>query len=478
MRSYARSVELYQQTRETLAGGVSSNVRYASTPVPLFFERGEGARLHDVDGNVHIDYVLGNGPAILGHAPKPVIEAVARSLVDGQVYAAQHPRETALARRLCRLLPGVDVVRFASSGTEAVLMALRLARAFTGREKILKFEGHYHGWSDQAYISARPALNEAGPADAPVPVAGSPGMPRSVLEDVVVAGWNDLEAVAAVLERHRGEIAGVLMEPVMVNGGAALPAEGYLAGVCDLCRSHGALFICDEVITGFRAGLRGAQGRFGVTADLAVYAKAVAAGFPLALVGGRRDVMDTLADRGVMHGGTYNGNVQSMAAAIAALDELERDDGAVYRALEQRGTRLMDGLRVLASRHGVPMRVEGLPAIFQTFFTEGPAPRNYREAAACDRDRALAFHTALQDEGVRVTQAARWFLSTAHDDGVIDETLAAADRALAAVGRQCAESPRHRAAPAQRILDLDIEAAGRNPVQEFPGLGNAADQPR
>ncbi len=433
MRSYAKSVELYQQTRESLAGGVSSNVRYASTPVPLFFERGEGARLHDVDGNVHIDYVLGNGPAILGHAPKPVIEAVARSLADGQVYAAQHPRETELAQRLCRLLPGVEVVRFASSGTEAVLMALRLARAFTGRQKILKFEGHYHGWSDQAYISARPALNEAGPADAPVPVAGSPGMPKSVLEDVVVAGWNDLAAVAAVLERHRGEIAGVLMEPVMVNGGAALPAEGYLAGVCDLCRSHGALFICDEVITGFRVGLRGAQARFGVTADLAVYAKAVAAGFPLALVGGRRDVMDTLVDRGVMHGGTYNGNVQSMAAAIAALDELERDGGAVYRALEQRGTRLMDGLRVLASHHGVPMRVEGLPAIFQTFFTDGPVPRNYREAAACDRDRALAFHAALQEEGVRVTQAARWFLSAAHDDGVIDETLAAADRALAAV---------------------------------------------
>ena len=154
-------------------------MRYASTPVPLFFERGEGARLYDVDGNVHIDYVLGNGPAILGHAPRPVIEAVARSLADGQVYAGQHPRETELAERLCRLLPGAEVVRFATSGTEAVLMAMRLARAFTGRTKILKFEGHYHGWSDQAYISARPSLNEAGPAESPVPVAGSPGMPKA-----------------------------------------------------------------------------------------------------------------------------------------------------------------------------------------------------------------------------------------------------------------------------------------------------------
>lgn len=433
MRSYAKSIELYERTRKTLAGGVSSNVRYAATPVPLFFERGEGARLYDVDGNVHIDYVLGNGPAILGHAPKPVVDAVAATLALGQVYAAQHPRETELAERLCRLLPGIEVVRFATSGTEAVLMAFRLARAFTGRTKILKFEGHYHGWTDQAYISARPPLNEAGPADSPVPVAGSPGMPPSVLDDTVVAGWNDLELLAQAFERHKGEIAGVIMEPVMVNGGPALPKPGYLEGARDLCRENGALFICDEVITGFRAGLRGAQGRYGVTADLTVYAKAVAAGFPLAMVGGRRDVMDTLLDKGVMHGGTYNGNVQSMAAALAALDVLEADDGAVYRGLEARGTRLMHGLAAICRKHKVAAQVQGLPAIFQVFFTHGPAPSNYRDAVACDRDKALAFHCALQEEGIRTNQQAKWFLSTAHDDAIIDETLAAADRAMAAI---------------------------------------------
>jgi glutamate-1-semialdehyde 2,1-aminomutase len=431
MRSYAKSIALYERTKKHLAGGVSSNVRYAATPVPLFFMRGEGARLYDVDGNVHIDYVLGNGPAILGHAPGRVIEAVAASLGEGQLFAAQHPRETELAERLCRLLPGAEVVRFATSGTEAVLMALRLARAFTGRDKILKFEGHYHGWSDQAYISARPPLNEAGPADQPVPVAGSPGIPQSVLGDTVVAGWNDLDLLAHALERHRGEIAAVIMEPVMVNGGATPPRPGYLEGARDLCRAHGALFICDEVITGFRLGLGGAQGRLGVTADLAIYAKAVAAGFPLAMVGGRRDVMDSLLDKGVMHGGTYNGNVQSMAAALAALDVLEADDGAVYRGLEQRGSRLMQGLATLGRKHKVAMRVQGYPAIFQTFFTSAEAPANYREAVACDRDKALAFHRALQEEGVRVNQQAKWFLSTAHDDATIDDTLTAADRAMA-----------------------------------------------
>jgi len=431
MRSYQKSTALYERTKKSLAGGVSSNVRYASTPVPLFFVRGEGACLYDVDGNVHIDYVLGNGPAILGHAPKPVIDAVARSLADGQVYAAQHPRETELAERLCRLLPGAEVVRFATSGTEAVLMAMRLARAFTERPKILKFEGHYHGWTDQTYISTRPSLNEAGPADEPVAVASSPGMPPSALADVVVAGWNDLAAVRNAFARHPGEIAGVIMEPVMVNGGAALPHDGYLAGVRDLCRQNGALLICDEVITGFRVGLGGAQARFGVIADLAIYAKAVAAGFPLALVAGRRDVMDTLLDKGVMHGGTYNGNVQSMAAALAALDELERDDGALYRRMESRGRALMEGLAALGAKHRLPLLVQGLPAIFQTFFTRAAPPRNYRDAAACDRDMALAFHAALQEEGVRVNQRTTWFLSAAHDDAVIAETLAAADRAMA-----------------------------------------------
>ena len=435
MRSYAKSITLHEKARRNLAGGVSSNVRYASVPVPLFFTRGEGARLYDIDGNVHIDYVLGNGPAILGHAPKKVIEAVAASLDDGQLFAAQNPREAKLAERLCDLLPGAEVVRFCTSGTEAVLMALRLARAFTGRDKILKFEGHYHGWSDQTYISARPSLNEAGPADAPVPVAGSPGMPASVLDDVVVCGWNDLDLLEQALVRHRGEIAAVIMEPVMVNGGAVVPRPGYLEGAKKLCREHGALLILDEVITGFRVGLGGAQAAFGVIADLGVYAKAVAAGFPLAMVAGRRDVMDTLVDRGVMHGGTYNGNVQSMAAALAALDLLEADGGALYRDLEARGRELMQGLAALARKHGLPIVVQGMPAIFQTFFTSGPAPSNYRESAACDRDAMLAFHAALQEEGVRIQQTGKWFLSTSHDGPVIAETLTAADRAMARLAR-------------------------------------------
>jgi glutamate-1-semialdehyde 2,1-aminomutase len=434
MRSYARSIALYEEARRHLAGGVSSNVRYASAPVPLFFERGEGARLFDVDGNAHIDYVLGNGPAILGHAPGPVIDAVADSLRLGQVYAAQHAQEVALARRLGALLPSAELVRFASSGTEAVQLALRIARAFTGRRRIVKFEGHYHGWMDSVYVSVRPAAKVAGPADAPTPVLESEGQADSVLGDLVVLGWNDASFLADAFERHRGEIAGVLMEPVMVNGGVAEPRPGYLEAARRLCDAHGALLIFDEVITGFRVGLRGAQGRYGVRPDLTILAKAVAAGFPLSAVAGRRDAMNQVFDGGAMHGGTYNGNVQSVAAGLAALDVLAAGDGAVYRDMERRGTRLMQGLRAAAGRAGARLLVQGLPAIFQTTFTDKPALHDYRDVTETNSERGLRFWQALQDEGVRVTQRGVWFLSAAHGDAEIDETLAAAARALSRVG--------------------------------------------
>ena len=432
MRRYDRSIALFDEARQYLAGGVSSNIRYASAPVPLFFTRGEGPRLFDVDGNSYIDYILGNGPAILGHAPPAVIQAVQTSLIRGQVYAAQHEREIELGRMLCRLVPGAELVRLASSGTEAVQMALRLARGVTGRQKIIKFEGHYHGWLDSVYVSVRPPVKHSGPADLPEIYLESTGQTESLRSDVVVVGWNDLSFLSDAMRRHSGEIAAVLMEPVMVNGGVVPARPGYLEGVRTLCDEHGALLIFDEVITGFRVGLGGAQGRLGVRPDLTILAKAVAAGFPLSAVAGRREVMESLAaGRGVMHGGTYNGNVQSVAAALAALAELARDGGSIYAAMERQGERLMKGLRELAALNRVSMLVQGFPTIFQTFFTTRPAIHDYRDAAETRLDQALLFCEALQDEGVRITQRGVWFLSAAHGDAEIDETLASAARALA-----------------------------------------------
>jgi len=432
MPSYDRSIALYEETSQHLAGGVSSNVRYASVPVPLFFARGEGCRLHDEDGNVHIDYILGNGPAILGHAPPAVCQAVADTLMLGQVYAGQHIRELELSRRLTSLIPGAELVRYASSGTEAVQMAFRLARGFTGRAKIIKFEGHYHGWVDNVFVSVRPGGNEAGPAEAPVAVPDTPGVAPGAIADMVICGWNDLEHLRRALEANRGEVAGVIMEPMMVNGGCILPQPGYLEGAKKLCAQHGAVLMFDEVITGFRLGLTGAQGRFGVVPDLTIFAKAVAAGFPMALVAGRRDIMEIMQTKGVMHGGTYNGNVQSMAAAIAALDILTADGGAIYRGMEARGTRLMQGLAELAARHGVRLHVTGVPTMFQTMFIDA-VPANWRESSLVDRERSLRFSGELQARGVRVNQKCAWFLSAAHDDAAIGETLAAADGAFGAI---------------------------------------------
>ncbi|MBI1779121.1 MAG: aspartate aminotransferase family protein [Proteobacteria bacterium] len=431
MPHYAKSVALHERARKVMAGGVSSGFRAQGKPVPLFFERGQGAVLTDVDGNTYIDYVLGLGPAILGHAPKRVLERVASTLAEGQVYAAQNLHELKLAERLTKLIPAAEMVRFASSGTEAVQAALRLARAYTGRAKIVKFEGHYHGWLDNIAISVKPALNAAGPASQPVPVPESAGQPESAFAEVIVLPWNDLAMVKKTMEERCGEIAGVIMEPILCNTSVVTPRAGYLEGVRALTQRHGSLLIFDEVITGFRVGLGGAQKRLGITPDLATFAKAVAAGFPLSCLVGRAEIMERLFTHGVLHGGTYNANVVSTSAALAALDELEADDGAVYAAMEKKGARLMEGLKQLARKHGLPLLVQGLGAVFNTAFTDQPAISDYRSAARADAALLTRFVDLLQEEGVRITTRGTWFLSTAHTDQQIEASIAATDKALA-----------------------------------------------
>jgi glutamate-1-semialdehyde 2,1-aminomutase len=313
---YRKTIAAYDEACQVLAGGVSSNFRMGGQPAPLFFERAEGPYLYDVDGNRYVDYVLGMGPCILGHAPREVVDAVATTLNLGQLYAGQHRLEVDLARKVQEMVPCAELVRFAGSGSEVVQAAFRLARAYTGRSKIVRFEGHYHGWIDTALISPRATEEELGSYEAPNTVPGSRGQVRSALEDLIVLPWNDLEVLRRTLERHAGEIAGVIMEPILCNTGVILPRPGYLEGVRDLTARLGIVLIFDEVITGFRVALGGAQARLGVTPDLATYAKAIANGFPLAAVAGRREIMDLL-NQGVVHGGTYNASPATAAAAAA-----------------------------------------------------------------------------------------------------------------------------------------------------------------
>ena len=435
---HSKSVSLHERAREHLGGGVSSNFRYAGygeSPVPLFYSGGSGAHLNDVDGNTYIDYVLANGPIILGHAPAPVLEAVGRTLSMGQLFAGQHELELELAPRPTETVPCAELVRFASSGSEAVQAALRLARAHTGRRRIVKFEGHYHGWLDNIFMSVAPSLNQAGPAEAPVAVSHTPGQPESALGDVLVLPWNDLDRLAEAMRAQGDEIAGVIMEPILYNTGAILPLPGYLEGVRELSAANRSVLIFDEVITGFRVGLRGAQGLFGVTPDLAVFAKAIAAGFPLAAVVGRREVMEQVAPGGVMHGGTYNANVMSVAAGLATIEELARDEGRAYRDMTRRGERLMEALPGIARRHREEVRVSGVGPAFHLRFGGEAQVNDYRAYTRSDAPRRDRFNAKLHGEGVRVTARGTWFLSTAHSDQDVEDSLEAAERAFSALGR-------------------------------------------
>lgn len=433
MRTWTHSQRLLERARRVLPAGVTSNVRAAERPFPLFFARAEGAILTDVDGNAYIDYVLGQGPMLLGHSHPAVLAAVERAMRRGQLFAGQHELEIEVAETLTRLIPCAEMCRFGLSGSELVQAALRLARAVTGRALVLRFEGHYHGWFDNVLLSVAPPLDRAGPRERPRPVPGSAGQVASVLADTLVLPWNDLKLVDALFAERGHEIAAILTEPMMCNTGAIPPAPGFLEGLRRICDQYGALLIMDEVITGFRLGLSGAQGRFGVTPDLAVFAKAMGGGFAVAALVGQRALMERLA-HDVNHSGTFNGNVIAMAAAAAALAELERDDGAVYRQIEALGTLLMDGIRALAQRHDLPLLVQGFPAAFHAAFTELSAIREYRDYALhCDRERYGRFKVALLKRGVRVIDRGIWYLSAAHTQEQIARTLEAVDAALAEV---------------------------------------------
>lgn len=430
MTSWEESRRLLERARQSIPGGVTSNVRASERPFPLFFASAAGATITDVDGNEYIDYVLGQGPMILGHSHPAVLDAVERAMRRGQLFAGQHELEIAVAEAVVRLVPCAELCRFGLSGSELVQAALRLARAVTGRTRILRFEGHYHGWYDNVLLSVAPSPDDAGPRERPALRLGSAGQTSSALDDYLLLPWNDLGLVEALFAERGGEIAAVMTEPMMCNTGAIPPAPGFLEGLRRLCDQHGALLYFDEIITGFRLGLGGAQGHFGVTPDLATFAKAMAGGFATAALAGRRDVMERLT-RDVNHSGTFNGNVISMAAAAAALAELERDDGAAYRHMESLGADLMAGARAIARRLDLPLLVQGLPAAFHLAFTELPAIRDYRDYALhCDRERYARLKVALLRRGVRVLDRGIWYLSAAHTPAQVERTLEALEAAM------------------------------------------------
>jgi len=399
-----------------VAGGVNSGYRTGLRPNPLVFTAAHGCTLVDVDGNTLTDYFLGMGPMILGHSPAPVIEAAKRQLDISLLVAGQTPLEYQAAQLVTELIPSAELVRFASSGSEAVQVALRTARAATKRWKIIKFEGHYHGWFDNVLWSVAPDITKAGDLLHPIPVAGTEG--QEVGENLVVLPWNNAELIEEHLKS--GDIAGVIMEPVMFNSGGVLPAPGYLERVREICTKYGTVLIFDEVITGFRVSAGGAQAQLGVIPDLTILGKALANGFAVAAIVGKREFMDLIGTGRVMHGGTYNTQSVSMAATVATLETIK--SGMPHRRINNTGSALMEGLKREFSKSGVEHEVVGYPAVFNVRF-DLQGPTEYRSAMKANRERYMNFAFEMLTRGIRVLPRGTWFLSAAHEEIDIDRTL-------------------------------------------------------
>jgi glutamate-1-semialdehyde 2,1-aminomutase len=346
----------------------------------------------------------------------------------GEGFMSVSEDEVALAELMTQIIPCAERVRFDVSGTLADQFAIRLARAHTGRTLILKFEGHYHGWSDSAFASVRPSLEAAGPFETPKTVPGSLGQAGTTQDHILVRPFNNLPVLEATMAEHGDRLAAVILEPVPCNTGVIEPDEGYLAALRQQCDRHGIVLIFDEVVTGFRLAMGGAQEHYGVTPDLAVFAKALGGGAPIAMVAGRAEIMDAV-EGGVVHGGTYNSNTSAIAACHASVKLLAAADATSFERMRRLGAELMAGLRQAGARVGLPLLADGPGPVFCTVFHDKPL-RDYRDYKASDEPMRLAFVQAMQDLGVRITSRGTWFLSTVHTDSDVAETLGKAEQAL------------------------------------------------
>ena len=424
------SDELFARALDVLPGGVNSPVRAfnAVGGRPLFIERGEGAYVRDVDGNRFVDYVLSWGPLILGHAAPVVVRAVTEAAAKGTSFGAPCAHEVELAQMVCDLMPSIDTVRFVNSGTEATMSALRLARAYTGRDKTLKFEGCYHGHVDAL-------LAKAGSGVATLGLPDSPGVPAATAEQTLVVPFNDLSAVERQFAKYPDDIAAVIVEPVVGNMGVVPPSDGFLQGLRNATTAAGALLIFDEVMTGFRVHLRGAQTLYKVKPDLTTLGKVIGGGLPVGAYGGRREIMDLVAPSGpVYQAGTLSGNPLAMAAGIATLRELQKP--GVWATIDQAAAQVADGIGEAARKAGVTVAQNRVGTMFSTFFCEGPVS-DFQTASRSDTGRFRAFFKGMLEHGVYVapSQFEAGFTSAAHGDDEIAKTVAAAEKVMAEVGR-------------------------------------------
>lgn len=427
-----KSEQLFEQARRVMPGGVNSPVRACKAvgTYPRFIQKGRGGHIFDVDGQEYVDLVCSWGPLILGHCRREVLDAVGGAMANGLSFGAPTQLEVEMAQLICRMVPGMEMVRMVNSGTEAVMSALRLARGAVGRHKIIKFEGCYHGHSDSMLVKAGSGALTGGMPD-------SKGVPPEMAADTLTAQYNDLSSVDALFQANPGQVAAVIVEPVAANMGVVLPKPDFLPGLRTLCDQYGALLIFDEVITGFRLAAGGAQAYFGVHADLVTYGKIIGGGMPVGAYGGRRDLMELVAPSGpVYQAGTLSGNPAAMAAGLAQLRILE-ENPQIYAHLAEMGGDLAKGLRDLAKEAGVPAQVNQIGSLLSVFFTHAPVD-SFAAAKRSDLDRFARYYRAMLSQGIYVAPAQfeAMFLCEEHTQEDLDQILLGAEHAMA---RACQE---------------------------------------
>jgi len=425
---YTNSKRLFEEACELIPGGVNSPVRAfkAVGDYPVFIERGEGAYLYDVDGNKYVDYICSWGPLLLGHQPEAVSKAVMEALTKGSTYGAPTGIEVEMAKKIVDAVPSVEMVRMVSSGTEATMSALRLARGYTGRNKIVKFEGCYHGHADHLLIKAGSGALTFG-------VPSSPGVPESIASETLTAQYNDIDSVKALFAQYPDQIAAVIVEPIAGNMGLVLPKEGFLEGLREVTAEHGALLIFDEVISGFRASFGGAQKVYNIMPDLTCMGKIIGGGLPVGAYGGKKEIMMHVAPVGpVYQAGTLSGNPLAMAAGMAILDELAKP--GVYEEIEAKTKKLVQGLQAAADKAGVKIALNQSASLFTIFFTETPVD-SYQAAMTSNTEQFKVFFQAMLGQGFYLppSQFECWFVSQAHSDEDIENTIKAAEIAFQAV---------------------------------------------
>jgi glutamate-1-semialdehyde 2,1-aminomutase len=432
MRNYDKSAALLDRSKKSLAGGVSSEFRKYNHPHAIFYSHAAGTKIYDVDGNEYLDFTLSQGPLLLGHNHPHVSKRVEDYAKLGQLYAGQHILEVELAEKLQAIIPSAELMRFCLDGSEAVQTALRLARAKTGKNKFLRFEGHYHGWLDNvAWAISGPTVDALGDIENPTVHPWTAGLPEGVENEFITIPWNNLELLQKTVAKHQHELAAIITEPIMCNSGCILPEVGFLQTIRDLCTEHNITCIFDEVITGFRTALGGAQAHFNITPDLSIFAKAMASGYPISAIVGKKEWMNLIVEAKVIHAGTMNASNSTVAAALGTIEVLEQP--GVYENIYSLGLQLIDGLRAINKKYNQNLLVQGLGPMLHTGFTDLKEVRDFRDVYSYDKVKLGKFVAGMHDEGIRIIGRGLWYISAVHTEAEIRHALKIADKVISSL---------------------------------------------